>query len=233
MAKRFTDTGKWSDPWYRALPPIQKHGWCYLLDNCDTAGVISLDRDLANYQIGAEVDWDGLIAESEGRIEPIGRKKLWLTGFIGFQYGTISDGCKAHRPVFASLEKHGLTERYFKGYPNPLDTLKDKDKDKDKEKDKETEGGVGETKPRRFVKPSVEQVAAYCLERRNEVQAQRFWDFYESKGWKVGSEGMRDWKAAVRNWEANGNQRGSPKKAALRTGPGLIFDPDCPTSDAI
>lgn len=57
-------------------------------------------------------------------------------------------------------------------------------------------------KPRkRFTPPSVDEVAAYCRERRNAVDAKRFVDFYASKGWKVGNAGMKDWRAAVRNWE--------------------------------
>lgn len=60
---------------------------------------------------------------------------------------------------------------------------------------------------RRFTPPSVDEVAAYCRERGNAVDAQRFVDFYASKGWKVGSSGMRDWRAAVRNWERQDNTK--------------------------
>lgn len=57
-------------------------------------------------------------------------------------------------------------------------------------------------KRKRFVKPTVEEIQVYCQERQNKVDAQRFFDFYESKDWKVGNSGMKDWKAAVRNWES-------------------------------
>lgn len=60
---------------------------------------------------------------------------------------------------------------------------------------------------RRFTPPSVDEVAAYCRERGNGVDAQRFVDFYASKGWRVGSSGMRDWHAAVRNWERQDNTK--------------------------
>lgn len=53
----------------------------------------------------------------------------------------------------------------------------------------------------RFAPPSVEEVKAYCEERGNSVDPESFVDFYESKGWKVGSNPMKDWKAAVRTWE--------------------------------
>ena len=63
-------------------------------------------------------------------------------------------------------------------------------------------------KPRkRFTPPTVEDVESYCRERGNGVDAQRFVDFYASKGWKVGNAGMKDWHAAVRNWERRDNKR--------------------------
>ena len=55
----------------------------------------------------------------------------------------------------------------------------------------------------RFVKPNVEEIEAYCKERNNSVDAQQFFDYYESKGWKVGKSPMKDWKSAVRTWERN------------------------------
>ena len=56
-------------------------------------------------------------------------------------------------------------------------------------------------KTSRFSKPTVQEIAEYCSERHNTIDAERFYDYYESKGWKVGSSPMKDWKAAVRNWE--------------------------------
>ena len=54
---------------------------------------------------------------------------------------------------------------------------------------------------KRFVPPTEDEVALYCLERRNHVNAQKFVDYYSSNGWKVGRNPMKDWKAAVRTWE--------------------------------
>ena len=54
---------------------------------------------------------------------------------------------------------------------------------------------------KRFVIPTPEEVQAYCDERKNDISGQQFCDFYSSKGWKVGSQPMKDWKAAVRTWE--------------------------------
>ena len=80
---------------------------------------------------------------------------------------------------------------------------KDKDKDKDKEKNKKT--------IKRFTPPTVDEVRAYCTERGNNVDPQTFVDFYEAKGWMVGSNHMKDWRACVRTWERNRTGRGNQK----------------------
>lgn len=56
-------------------------------------------------------------------------------------------------------------------------------------------------KPPHFTKPTLEEVASYCAERMNGIDAQAFFDFYESKGWRVGNQRMSDWRASVRTWE--------------------------------
>lgn len=58
-------------------------------------------------------------------------------------------------------------------------------------------------KKKKFIKPTLEDVNSYCLERNNNVDAQRFIDYYEANGWKVGRNSMKDWKAAIRTWEKN------------------------------
>lgn len=65
------------------------------------------------------------------------------------------------------------------------------------------QGGATEKQPRpRFIPPTVGEVRDYCESRGNTVDPQAFVDFYESNGWRVGKNAMRDWRAAVRTWEA-------------------------------
>lgn len=71
---------------------------------------------------------------------------------------------------------------------------------------------VSNTKKKRFVKPTVEEVKQYCIERNNCVNAEQFYDYYESNGWKVGKNSMKDWKACVRTWERNGYDKPIKKK---------------------
>lgn len=84
-------------------------------------------------------------------------------------------------------------------------TLCNTDKDIDVEKElrvKSKEKDIErEEKRKRFTPPTVSEVSDYCLERGNAVDPERFVDFYSAKGWKVGNQPMKDWKAAVRTWE--------------------------------
>jgi len=52
-----------------------------------------------------------------------------------------------------------------------------------------------------FKKPTIEEINEYCIERKNSINAEAFYDFYESKDWMVGKNKMKDWKACVRTWE--------------------------------
>ena len=81
--------------------------------------------------------------------------------------------------------------------------------EKDKEIEKDTEKEVNKPQ-KRFVKPTLEDVKAYCQERNNNVDPEKWFNYYESNGWKVGKNPMKDWKAAVRTWE-RGDDGGKPK----------------------
>lgn len=85
--------------------------------------------------------------------------------------------------------------------------------DKNREDNSDRDTNVSNApKNKRFVKPCLEDVVAYCKERGNDVDTQRFMDYYESNGWKVGKNPMKDWKAAVRTWEKSSYQNPTPTK---------------------
>ncbi len=60
-------------------------------------------------------------------------------------------------------------------------------------------------KVERFVPPTIEEVQAYCQERNNRVDPVRWFNFYQSKGWMIGKNKMKDWRSAVRTWERDSN----------------------------
>ena len=80
-----------------------------------------------------------------------------------------------------------------------------------------------------FVKPTLEEIAQYCQERGNTVDPQKFIDHYESNGWRVGKNPMKDWRAAVRTWESNSigeTKRSGRKKWRTGSEAGITSAPE-------
>lgn len=97
---------------------------------------------------------------------------------------------------------------------NAREKEKEDEKEEEKEDEKENECYPptplpDEKKQKRFTPPTVDEVTAYCMERENFVDPARFVDFYASKGWMIGKNPMKDWKAAVRTWEKGEDKRGA------------------------
>lgn len=138
-------------------------------------------------------------------------KKRRAGGASGGRPKKETYGYENEKPMVSETETYGFeTEKPmvsgFDENEKPKEKVKEKVKVKDKEKEKERESAP------RFVRPSVDEVAEYCRERGNKVDAQQFVDFYASKGWKVGKEPMKDWKACVRTWEKRERARSGTNK---------------------
>lgn len=228
MAKRFTESDKWLDPWFAELDPSFKLAWLYLLDRCDAAGVIDLSARIAASLIGDATDWEAFIDASDGRVTKLECGKLWLTGFCAYQYGDLKSDYNPHKAAVRSVEKYSLpvavdgvliqpTPKLAASLPQGCMQPSGMDKGKDQEKVKG--GSGGKTRPR-FKPPTVEEVAAYCDERRNGIDAEAFVAHYDAVNWKRGKGvAITDWKACVRTWEARRRDetRGSPQKPPPRT----------------
>lgn len=128
---------------------------------------------------------DGL--QSDGMIVKKSDKKK--TTIIVENYSVYQDSQTTERP----LEDHGkTTERPQKDTNN-----------NDNNDNKTTIIG-------RFTPPTVEEVMAYCQERKNSISPESFVNYYTSKGWMIGKNKMKDWKAAVRNWETREKKKSAP-----------------------
>lgn len=199
MAKRMTDTDKWKKRFVRELSPQHKLLWFYILDDCNHAGIWEVDLEVASIRVGFDLSHDNLPSSFGEKVISFDNGDKWfIPEFIDFQYGELNPNSNVHKSVIALLEKYNL-EGYLKGSQGVQSTLNNKDKDKDIVKVK--------AKVKRFVKPTIEEVADYCNERNNDVDAEKFYDYYSSNGWKVGKNAMKDWKASVRTWEKNTTQQ--------------------------
>ena len=189
MAKRFTDTDKWKKGFIKNLPAKYKLLWLYILDDCNHAGIWDTDFEVASIRIGSKINEKEAAQVLSEQIKIFdGGNKWFIPKFIDFQYGQLNENVNAHKSVIKLLDKYDVYN--IEGI-SPVDVA----------------GFEGEiSKPvkfKRFKKPTVLEVNEYCIERNNSVNPESFIDFYESNGWKVGKNPMKDWKACVRTWEKN------------------------------
>lgn len=154
MSKRFVDTEIYRKAWFTELTAEQQQLWFYLCISCDIAGIWDKNYRLASFELKREISDESFSCFGQRAVH-LEDNKLWIPGFITFQYGTLSPDCKPHRAVISLLQKRSIdpqTLTILKGLANPLDTVQDKDKDKDKDQDKVL-GGVGEPAP---ISPSIQ-----------------------------------------------------------------------------
>ena len=189
MAKRFTDTDKWKKGFIKNLPAKYKLLWLYILDDCNHAGIWDTDFEVASIRIGSKINEKEAAQVLSEQIKIFdGGNKWFIPKFIDFQYGQLNENVNAHKSVIKLLDKYDVYN--IEGI-SPVDVAG-------------FEGQISKpVKFKRFKKPTVQEVNEYCIERNNSVNPESFIDFYESNGWKVGKNPMKDWKACVRTWEKN------------------------------
>lgn len=126
------------------------------------------------------------VLEYEERITRISDTKKTLLTIVKYDDYQSLDAEKSHRKA---------TEKPQKSTNN---------NDNNENNDKSILSPSAKTKPERnIIPPTVEMVKAYCDQRRNGIDAQRFIDYYSTRGWMLGKAKMKDWQAAVRTWEGN------------------------------
>lgn len=103
-------------------------------------------------------------------------------------------------------------EEIFKKSTPEIEIEIELEKDIEIEKEIHSSAKSTTTKRKRFEKPTLSEIKAYCIERGNKVDAQHFFDYYESNGWRVGKNSMKNWQAAVRTWERSEYRKPNSKK---------------------
>lgn len=156
---------------------------------------------IAKYALdGEESDIDGIVKALFVSIKPQ----------IDANNRRYANGCKGGKPKAnqsVTKSEPKANQDVTKSEPNENENVNDNENVNVKEKESKKKSA---DKPHRsFVPPTVEQVREYCQERKRGVDPQAFVDFYASKGWFVGKNKMKDWRAAVRTWEQR--SRGQPK----------------------
>lgn len=178
MGKRFTDTEIWDKEWFMQLPPKQKCLVKYVRDKCDLAGIWSPNYLLATVYIGEQVFEDDLLLIDDGnQFEKIEDGKIYCTGFIDFQYGSsLNPQSPVHKKIIDILAKHNIEFQLKENY----------------------------TSKSSFVPPTLMDVCEEMMSKTDEYNAQmqsvRFHSYYESNGWMVGKNKMKNWRSAAAGW---------------------------------
>lgn len=205
FAKKITESDAFLD-----MPSSTQMLYFHLSMNADDDGFVNNPKKIQRMCGASDDDFKLLIAKSF--------VILFESGIIVIKHWKMHNYIQSdrYRPTDYVEEKSMLGLKKNKAYTldvNKMDTkcIQDVSVGKDSigkdrlgedsiVKDSKGESVRGE-KAKRFIPPSVEEVEQYCLERSNNIDAQSFIDFYESKGWMIGKNKMKDWKAAVRTWE--------------------------------
>ena len=233
--KRFSETTKWNDPWFRNLSPTNKLYWLWLLDNCDCAGIIEPDLGLARFMLGASEELPTPLEAFGNRVIQQGEKFL-IVKFVRYQYGdSLNPANNAHKGVLKRLEssefkdfKQSFDVKKEDGLKAPgkglvrgllahqeqeqeqeqeKDTEKDTEKDQIKEKKKEAKNKATGT---------LEEIKSFAVEiglPASDGEAAFY--KWEGNGWKNGTSQIKDWRMTMRSWKSScyhPSQKLSPQK---------------------
>lgn len=191
MAKRFTDTEIWDKEWFMSLPTKQKCLVKYVRDKCDLAGVWYPNYMLASVYIGEQVTEDDLLTIDDGnQFEKLQDGKIYCTGFVDFQYGSsLNPSSPVHKKIIDILKKNNIDFQ-----------LKEL-----------IESKSIFTPP--TLREVIEEMSTKTDEHNAQIQSVRFHSYYESNGWMVGRNRMKNWKSAAAGWI----NRSKPERKQINT----------------
>lgn len=137
MAKRFTDSTKWDDPFFADLSNEYKLLWIFILDKCNHAGIYKVNPKMAEFCLNAKYDWKEVLGVFKGRIQTLNGEKWFIPKFIEYQYGVLVENNRVHNSILQILHKEGIYKDCVRTLLGPKDKDKDKEKDKDKDEVKD------------------------------------------------------------------------------------------------
>jgi len=191
MAKRFTDTTKWNEDWFLDLNSSHKLFWIYVCDNCDHAGIFKPNKRLFELLIGHKIDiqeFIGVVNSDKVRVLELANGRWYLTGFISFQYGgKLNENNRVHKSILALLIKNEIT---WVDEGNPQLEIADSPK----------EIATSEPSPRGNPESIAEAIGYFKEKGSTKNEGEKFYYFYESKGWMIGKSKMKNWKMSASGW---------------------------------
>lgn len=216
MSARFTETEKWSDPWFQSLPHGAKLLFMYLCDRCNSAGFYEENVRETCFHLGIDnTQYSGALKALERGIKGASGW-FWIKNFLRHQKNKdLNPNNPAHIRIIRLLQDQ--LERFeevseFRGFIAPIMGLLSPLGN--------IEGNTEERVKRekqKFTRPTKDELIAEMKVkgvRDSETEAQKFLDHFNSNGWKIGGKAaMKDWKASVGTWSRNNGIRQQPAKS--------------------
>ena len=195
-------TSFWSDPFIQDLDNDHRLFYLYLLTNDKTkqCGIYEISKKQIAFELGMSIDRvskllayfikSGKIMYSEGT------KEIALKNWMKF------NGSTSPKVVSCiNSELYNIKDRVLIEYVNSMYTPSQEEQEQEEEEEQD------KNKRKVFVKPSLNEVQTYMTELKMPDLADRFISYYDSNGWKVGKNPMKDWKAAIRTWRSTNNEK--------------------------
>jgi len=230
MSYRLTNIEKWKDLWFSDLSLHAKLLFFYFVENCDNAGFFEVNKKFMLFHTGLTEEqlMEAGTELKKSYIKSHDGTKLWFKNFLKYQKKLpLNSANNVHKQIIHLIQENLSDEKKFKGnavinYLLPTDLQVGRVVRKKKEVSEENNSEpIPIIKIQKFIKPSAEEVFEYMVEREFEfakIESEKFINFFESKGWKVGKNPMKNWKSAVANWIINfydRNKINTTKKSKL------------------
>jgi hypothetical protein len=197
-------TSFWSDPFIQDLDNDHRLFYLYLLTNEKTkqCGIYEISKKQIAFELGYSIDRVSKLFQyfiKSGKIlYSDDTKEVALKNWMKYNSSTSPKVISCIKSELCNIKDRVLIE-----YVNGMYTASQEEEEQEQEEE-QTE------KKKRFVKPTQNEVLEYMIELKMSDLSQRFVDYYESNGWKVGKNPMKDWRAAVRTWKQQSDNKTTP-----------------------
>lgn len=222
MSYIYTSTGKWEDTWFSDLSNDAKILFYYISEKCNNAGFYEINKKLMLVQTNMnEARSRECFTEiKKAYVMSADRKTVWLKNFIKYQRKLpLKENVSNHKQIINFLKLNLENTDKFPKNQEIIDLLPISIQPKKiikVEKDPDAEP------TKRFVKPTIEEIKEYMdlkLIPNSDYESNNFFNFYESKGWKVGKNPMKSWKSAIDGtWSKAIKEKNKDKFSVLENG---------------
>jgi len=218
MAKqRYISTSFWSDPFIESLDIKTRYFFLYLLTNPSTeiSGIYELTIKKMIYETGLTEKEILKAMDSLSKAMKAYYIDSWVIIVNFIKHQSLNPKVKIGIDKAMAKIPDRLREKLFKD--DSLCIAYDRLSHLNSNLNSNTDLNINREREQKFAPPSFQEIKDYCLSRNNNIDAENFLNFYQSKNWMIGKNKMTDWKASVRTWEKRNKQGGTDNGKRIKS----------------